>query len=390
MRNADVRKMALSTNPFRFGDLALDEAFTDRAAELEELKSDLRNGQNVVVFAPRRYGKTSLIWRAAHDLIRRREVLVAQVDLMKTPTRERLAAKLASSIFEDVASPLFKARDRAVSVFRGLRVAPTMTLGPDGSVGFGFQAGFSPSDIHATLEHLLELPARLAAERGRRVALVFDEFQEIVKIDPQLLPLMRSVFQEQPEVSHVYLGSRRHMMEEIFNDENEPFWRSAKHLELGVIPAPQFARFIRSRFTKTGRTAGAEVVAALLAVTHAHPYGTQELAYALWEVTPEGAAAGEEELAQALARVLRSENAHFQFVWDSASRAQRVVLEALARDPGRPPFATAYRRTHNLPASSTVQRSLDALVQEELVERAGGGYRIAEPFLAEWILRDDL
>lgn len=376
-------------NPFRYGDLALDEAFTDRATELEELKSDMRNGQNVVVFAPRRYGKTSLIWRAARELIRKREVLVAQVDLMRAPTRERFAAKLAASIYEDVASPLLRARDRAMSVFRGLRVAPTITVDTDGSVGFSFQAGQSSADIHATLEHLLELPARLAAERGRRVAIVFDEFQEIAKIDSQLLPLMRSVFQEQPEVAHVYLGSKRHMMEEIFNNENEPFWRSAKHMELGVIPPRLFARFIRSRFTKTGRTAGADIVDALLTVTHAHPYGTQELAYALWEVTPEGAAAGEAELAQALARVLHSENAHFQYVWDSASRAQRVVMEALARDPRQPPFATAYRRAHNLPANSTVQRSLETLVQEELVERDGAGYRIAEPFLAEWIVRGD-
>ena len=381
---------SVPTNPFRYGDLALDEAFTNRAAEVEELKSDMRNGQNVVVFAPRRYGKTSLIWRASRELIRRREVLVAQVDLMKAPTRERFAAKLAASIYEDVASPTLRARDRAMSIFRGLRVAPTVTLDTDGSVGFSFQAGHSSADIHATLEHLLELPAHLAAERERRVAIVFDEFQEIAKIDRQLLPLMRSVFQEQPEVSHVYLGSKRHMMEEIFNDENEPFWRSAKHMELGVIPPKQFARFIRTRFTRTERTAGADVVEALLAVTHAHPYGTQELAYALWEVTPEGGSAGDAELAQALARVLHSENAHFQYVWDRASRGQRVVLEALARDPRRPPFATAYRRAHNLPANSTVQRSLETLVQEELVERDGAGYRIAEPFLAEWILRGDL
>jgi uncharacterized protein len=385
-----MARLTPTTNPFRYGDLALDEAFTDRADELEELKSDMRNGQNVVVFAPRRYGKTSLIWRAAQELIRRREVLVAQVDLMKAPTRERFAAKLAVSIYEDVASPLYRARDRATNIFRGLRVAPSITLDTDGSVGFTFQAGHSSADIHATLEHLLELPARLAAERDRRVAVVFDEFQEIVKVDRQLLPLMRSVFQEQPEVSHVYLGSRRHMMEEIFNDENEPFWRSAKHMELGVIPPRLFARFIRSRFTKTGRTAGPEVVEALLAVTHAHPYGTQELAYALWEVTPEGATAGDAGLAQAMGRVLHSENAHFQYIWDSASRAQRVVLEALAHDPGQPPFASAYRRAHNLPANSTVQRALDALVQEELVERDGAGYRIAEPFLAEWIRREDL
>ncbi len=383
-------KRAASTNPFRYGDLALDRAFTNRTDEIKELRSDMRNGQNVVVFAPRRYGKSSLIWRAAQELIRSGDVLVAQVDLMKAPTKERFAEKLAASIYEEIASPLFKIRDRAAGVFRGLRITPMMSVNSDGSVGFSFSAGHSPEDINGTIEHLLELPAELGAERNRRVALVFDEFQEIAEIDPTLLPLMRSVFQEQPEVAHVYLGSKRHMMERIFNNENEPFWRSAKQIELGVIPPAAFARFIRSRFEQTSRSVEDAVVDAMLDTTHCHPYGTQELAYALWEVTPENTMATRRHLTEALTRVLRSENAHFSVVWERASKAQRLLLEGLAADPGQPALSGAYRRKHDLPGTSTVQRALEALVADELAERHGDGYRIAEPFLAEWIVRNEV
>ena len=155
---------APATNPFRYGDLALDEAFTDRADELRELTADMRNGQNVVVFAPRRYGKSSLLWRAAGQLVRRREVLVAQVDLMKTPTKERLAEKLAATIYEDIASTMFKVSERAIGVFRGLRVAPD----DDGRHrtarwASAFRPGFEPTALDATLEHLLELPAPSSA-----------------------------------------------------------------------------------------------------------------------------------------------------------------------------------------------------------------------------------
>ena len=379
-----------ATNPFRYGDLALDDAFTDRVDELEELKSDVRNGQNVVIFAPRRYGKSSLLWRAVQELMRDDDVLVAQVDLMKTATKEKLAERLATSIYDNIATTLFKVRETAVGVFRGLRIAPGMTIDTDGSISFSFQASHQPEDIDATLERLLELPAELAAERGRRVALVFDEFQEIVRIDRGLLPLMRSVFQEQPEVAHVYLGSKRHMMEAIFNDENEPFWRSAKQMELGVIPPDLFAQFIRNRFVETFRSIDDAVVDALLQKTHSHPYGTQELAYALWEVTDEGTTATLAELDEALARVLRSESAHFYRIWEGASKAQRLTLEALAQEQGVAPLSRSYRHKHKLPGTSTVQRALEALVQDELVERSGSGYRIAEPFLAEWILGNEL
>jgi type II secretory pathway predicted ATPase ExeA len=381
--------MSEPINPFNFGDLALDEGFTDREAELRELEADVRNGQNVVVFAPRRYGKTSLVWRATQELVKRDEVLVAQVDLMRTATREQLAAKLAQALYEQVATPLDRVRERAGEIFRGLRIRPVMTLDPqDGSLGFSFAAGHPREDVNATLERLLELPAELAAERGRRVALVFDEFQQVIKLDPGLPALMRAVFQSQPDVSHVYLGSKRSLMEELFNDVNEPFWRSAKHIELGPIPVDAFAVFIAERFMGTGKEAPAAVVDAVLAITWGHPYGTQELCYALWEETPLGAAATAAGLDAAMARVLRSENAYFTHVWEGASRAQRVVLQALAADPPDAATSDEYRRRHGLPAPSSVQRALDALVTDELVAREGPGrYRIAEPFLAEWIHR---
>jgi hypothetical protein len=377
------------TNPFRYGALALDDTFTDRQTELAELISDVRNGQDVVIFAPRRYGKSSLVWRVSQQLIDE-GLLVAQVNLMTTPTKEKLAEKLAETIHEDVSSVLFRARER-LRVFQGLRITPVVTVDPNtGRLGFSFDAGRQPQDVDATLERLLELPGQLAAERGRKVALVLDEFQEIVDIDPNLPKLMRSVFETQPEVAHVYLGSKRHMMERIFSDENEPFWRSAKRMELDVIAPPLFRGYIVAQFTKTGRAIDPRVVDRVLGTTHGHPYATQELCYFLWEETPERGEAGAGQYESALTKLLRSEHAHFGLIWDKAAKAQRLVLQALAAEAGRP-LSRDYRRRHGLPAASSVQRALEALVKDELVARDGRGeYRIAEPFLAEWLQRGEL
>jgi uncharacterized protein len=316
-------------------------------------------------------------------------VLVAQVDVMTAATKEQLAAKLAQAIYEEIATPLYRARERATQVFRGLRIAPVMTVDPtDGSLGFSFTSGHATQDVDATLEKLLQLPAELSAERGRRVCLVFDEFQEIIDLDPNLPALMRAVFQTQPEVAHVYLGSKRSMMERLFDDANEPFWRSAKHVELGVIAPDAFAPFIRERFEVTGRKIELDTITDVLATTRGHPYATQELCYAVWEETPKGGTARGPELDAAIIRVLRSENAHFTLIWDQASRVQRVTLQALAQEPLVSATGQDFRRRHGLPGGSSVQRALDALIDDELVIReAAGAYRVAEPFLAEWILR---
>jgi AAA+ ATPase superfamily predicted ATPase len=380
-----ARKTTGSTNPFRFGALALDEAFTDREHELAELVADIRNGQDVVLFAPRRYGKSSLIWRAAQQLVGE-GVLIAQIDLMRAPTREKLAEKLAKTIHDEIATPLFRARER-LRMFAGLRIAPTATIDPeDGSLSFSFDARAARADLDATLEGLLALPGRLAAERDRRVALVLDEFQEVVEIAPDLLKLMRSVFQEQPEVAHVYLGSARHMIARIFNDEHEPFWRSAKQRELGPIPRAPFERYAVESFAHTGKTLDEQACAAALEITGGHPYATQELLYFLWEETPSGEVAGQECLARALSATLRSERAHFSLLWSRASAVQRRVLQALSIEQPARPLSSDYRRRYSLPSAASVQKALDALGTAELVGRvARGQYRIVEPFLAVWV-----
>jgi AAA+ ATPase superfamily predicted ATPase len=376
-------------NPFNFGDLAVDAGFADREQELAELTSDMVNGQNVVVFAPRRYGKSSLVWRAAQQVISRNRVLVAQVDLMLTATKEQLAAALAKAIYDDIATPLFRVRERVSRVVSGLRITPVVTIDPQtGAPSFSFRAGHEHADVDATLQALFELPATLAAERQRRVALVFDEFQEILAIDSRLPSLMRSIFQTQPDVAHVYLGSKRSMMERLFNDANEPFWRSAKQMELGRIAAAAFAPFLAERFEAANRRLPPGIAERLLAATGGHPYATQELAYALWEETPRGRTANDDALGRALGRVLRSENAHFALVWERASRVQRLVLQALAVEPTTTVTAGEYRNRHDLGAPSTVARALEALVDQELLRQVEPGhYVFAEPFLPEWLRR---
>jgi uncharacterized protein len=376
-------------NPFTYGALALDESFTDRESELRDLIADMENGQDVVLYAPRRYGKSSLVIRAAQRAHRRR-VLVGYCDVMKTTTKERFAAALAKTIYSDIESPGEHVIERAASLFRGLRIRPSMEVDPDDlTLRFSFQAGRRPADIDDTIERLLELPGRIAAERERRVVIVFDEFQEIVGLDRNFPNLMRAVFQTQPEIGHVYLGSKRHILERIFNDKNEPFWRSAKQVELGLIPPAKFAKFIRARFDATDKGITLEALERLLGTTAGHPYATQELAYAVWQTVPPGHHAFPDDVDAALDAVLRSEHNHFAQLWDDAPAAQRLLMVALAEEPAEALYSASYRARHELPGPSTIGIALRALEHKELAGRNSAGERcLVEPFLAEWLRRE--
>jgi hypothetical protein len=376
-------------NPFKFGALALDEAFTDRDEELEDLKAAMGNGQDVLVYAPRRYGKSSLVLAAAQQAVTA-GILVGYCDLLRITTKERFAAALAKTIHRDIDSATGQALERAAALFRNLRIRPTMELDPDdASLSFSFRATRRKADIDDTIEALLELLGRLAEERKRHVVMIFDEFQEIVDLDPHYPNLLRAVFQAQPEVAHVYLGSRRHTLDRIFNDESEPFWRSAKKLELGMIAPAKFARFIRDRFRATDKGIDDDAVSRLLETTGGHPYATQELAYEVWQGVPEGFAAHTTDVEAALDKVLRSEHNHLERLWEDAAPVQRQLLLALANEPTATPYSADYRVAHDLPSASTLQSARAALEREETVGKAVDGVvSIAEPFFAEWLKRE--
>ena len=263
---------------------------------------------------------------------------------------------------------------------------PTVTVDPeDGSFSFAFAIGQEPADIDATLERLLQLPGELARRPRRRTALIIDEFQEIVEIDAKLprsdaggLPAAAGGRPRLP-------GQQAPRHGADLQRRNEPFWRSAKSVELGPIDAAPFRALHRRPFRDDRqRKVGEGAPAELLELTGGHPYATQELSYFLWEQTPAGEEATGPRSRLALDAVVRSEHAHFTLLWEDASRVQRLVLQALAREPGRP-FRAEYRSRHELPPATNVQKALTALEQREVVAGEGGEYRIVEPFLAEWL-----
>lgn len=380
---------ARATNPFTFGDLALDEAFTDREDEVREITADMRNGQNVLVYGPRRYGKSSLVLSAIKEALAE-GTLVAYVDLMKTPKKERFAAALAKAIFEDIAPRSDQIAERAAKLFSGLRVRPVAELDMvTGTMRFSFEAARRrQTDIDDTIEQLLELLQHLAGERRRRVVLVLDEFQEIVRLDKDYPNLLRAVFQAQPEVGHVYLGSKRHILDKIFNDRNEPFWKSSKRMEVGLIPKEKFAIFIGERFEATDKGVTPDVLDKLLDATEGHPYATQELCYFVWELVPDGHHAFANDVTDGLTQVLRTEHNHFSRIWDDATENERSLLLALTELPLRL-YTDEAKARHGLRSDSHVQRAVGALEKEELIgKNSYGEYRIIEPFLREWIRRE--
>jgi hypothetical protein len=380
--------VAAPTNPFRYGAVARGEYFTDRERELASLSADLRGGQDVVIISRRRLGKTSLIEQAI-DALRAEKILVAYLDLYGSPTKQVLADHLAQAFSDGLLSPIERTTDRIRGWFSHLVIQPRVTLANDGRPQFEFLGYEHRDDADGLIDGLLELPGEVARS-GHKICVVLDEFQEIVPIDATLPGRVRAAFQRQPEVAHVYLGSKRHLMEPLFMEQAAPLYRSAKPMLLGPIEPDLFIGFLRERFATGGVAIADHKLQQILSLTGGLPYETQELCSYVWtEARLARVPVDDDVIALALDALVDAESARYSAVWDRLPGTQRALLLALAREPGRV-YSHDYRHRHKLGSASTVQRALVALDKLDLVDsNERGGQALADLFMRIWLTRVD-
>ena len=242
-------------------------------------------------------------------------------------------------------------------------------------------------DIDDTLERLLELPAQLAAEQASGRSSLLRRVPGSHRHRPELPALMRAVFQEQPEVAHVYVGSKRDMMQRLFNDENEPFYRSAKTMEIGAIPEP--LQGVRRRSVRPNRPRRERRRRRRPARDHGgHPYATQELPTPSGRKSPTGFTAPRRPRRCSRGGAPRGERA-LHAPLGAAPRAPRS--SCCRRSPPRPgrPLGDALSRA--APPAVALRRATGAQAARRRGARRQAerrGPRAVEPFRANGSLAD--
>lgn len=371
-------------NPFKYGKIVSGDDFADREKETKQLFGDLKSGQNILLYSPRRYGKTSLIFRTL-DLLKKDGVMTSYVDVYGCLTASDLMDKIIQETIVPAQRTLQRIGDFLREQFSDLR--PEVTLNTDGSVSVSFKKEVQVQGTEKVLPKILDAPEKLAETKKKQLVIAFDEFQEITGMDGlDLEKSMRSSFQRHKNVTYLFAGSKQHVMEEIFGQERRPFYKFAKPFPLEKIPIKQFATFVASKFKETGISISPAIVDSVLHFTQGHPYLTQQLCHELWNISSEQKEAKEEDISTALNTILSQHGDYFSKIWDSLASSQKKIMTAIAEETQvRNIYSTHFITKHALVSASHVKKALHYLEKEALVEHSDGVYYIEDIFLREWI-----
>jgi len=370
-------------NPFVFGIEVSGKQFTDRKDEISEIKSDLLSGQSVIVYSPRRYGKTSLVKKILGEL--KNEVVTAYIDIYPITSKEGLAETFAGK----VTSSAFTKIDEMINAAREILpdVSPKISVKYE-PAEIEFSIKGKERDRDKIFSKSMDVPQKIAEKKNKRVIVAFDEFQEIRRLNgDEIERIMRSHFQSQRDVSYIFLGSKKHMMKDIFENKNKPFFRFGKHISLKKIPEKEFSEFIKNNFQDTGIKAGDEIIKNILDLTQCHPHYTQQICHEIWYAVAakENREIKTEDIDEAVEKVLINQNDAYLSIWDAATKGERAILIALAS--GETSFFSSKTiDEYNMVSQSHAQRSLEGLERKEVIEKVNGKYEI-DIFFSEWIKR---
>ena len=371
--------MSTDVNPFVDSRPVATEDIVDREEEVDELLRNVVGGHYVRLFAPRKYGKTSLLKRALRDGERHEGLVPILVDLYRVSSIADVTVR-----FERAYARQLKGALRAKVEGFLQKTGIGLSLG-----AYGISARLQLDqrvDPLPALHALLDLPLRLEEGGGYRAFIALDEFQDVDKV-ADLDGLIRSHIQYQGEVaSYVFAGSEPALMKQLFETKDRPLYGSAVPMRLGRLARQDIAAYVAERFTESGRDVG-EALNPLLDAAQGHPQRAMLLAHRLWAEVARGEAATLDDWRAAHAAALAELEPEFDAQWRGFDTSQQKTMRAVIAGEGSPYRADV--RTRLDLTKDMVRKALPRLAATAEIETAEGKHVVVDPLFAEWIERLD-
>ena len=372
----------MKKNPFYLKEVPVDAPFCDREKELADLISYARSNSNVVLFSPRRYGKTSLTKRVQNAL-KSEGTLTAYCDLFGVTSVEEIAGRIAKSIYAITRKNegLFQ---KAMNFMRSFR--PVLTPSPEGGISVSVQPTLKTDGLEI-LEDTMESLEGFIDDAGLPVHVALDEFQEIVEVGNSIgiEGILRQHIQR-IQCPFFFIGSRRRILLGIFNDRKRPFFQSALNYELKPLPAKDLILFITSRFESVGKRISEKNASRICQIVSSHPYYMQKFCFFLYEETDRKVS--QHDIARVEAILIESERVVFESILQGLTTKQIALLSALAREPTAKVYSARYMGQHNLGSTGGIQQSLNTLSKRDLVEKDynTGNWSVVDPIFKKWLI----
>ena len=369
--------------PFIFGVATSGDNFTDREKETERLLKNFRHGVNTVLISPRRWGKTSLV-RKVCRLAQSEKLKIVYLDVFSCRSDRDFYDAFAAAVLKQTSSKLDEWAEN-VKLFLS-RISPKITMGTDPMTEFSISLEMNPKSND--VEEILQLPEKIAQKKGCNIVVCIDEFQQIAefKDSKTFQKRLRTVWQLQKSVSYCLFGSKKHLMNELFEKKSLPFYKFGDAIYLPKIGTEDWIDYICGRFEATGKRISRELAGKICEVVDNHSSYVQQLAWLVWINTEKEAT--KQDFDAAYEDIINQNTPLFEKQTESLTTYQMNFLRAVLGGV-HTAFATQdVIQKYQLGTSANVSIVKRALVKKELIDIEKRQVVIPDPILRVWLERE--
>jgi len=372
--------MTAYQSPFQFGTLATEDNFIDRIEDRALLKQLLSSHINVMLISPRRWGKSSLVKKAMTELsVEDKNVRICYIDAFSIGSEAEFYRTFASQVIACASSKMERWIEDAKKFLTG--VIPQVVINDQITDFMAFDLKFVPQERDKMT--ILQLPEMLAKEKGIKIIVCIDEFQQLANL-PEYKDMegkMRSVWQQQQFTSYCLYGSKRNMMLNIFNNSNSPFYRFGQVIFMQKIAKEHWIPFIQQSFEKTGKSISIDFADRICDIVSCHSWYLQQLCYFIWSFT--ASEVTEEVFALGLKQVLNINTPMFQNDTENLSSTQIEMLKAIANNEQH--FSSqAVKQIYNLGNPNTIVKNKKTLQNKDIIEKDKENFVFVDPIYNLW------
>lgn len=368
--------------PFVFGKLAVDQNFTNRDKERQRLTGNFSGLVNTVLISPRRWGKSSLVQKAALEAMSADKNLhFCFLDAFNIRTEELFYLALASEVLKISASKLEVLIENAKRYMGAF--LPKLSFSPGNQDELSLSLDWKEVKKHP--DAILDMAETIAAEKGWKLIICIDEFQNISTFGNQLAfqKKLRSHWQKHQHVAYCLYGSKRHMLMDVFTSSSMPFYKFGDILFLDKIHRDSWIPFLCSRFQDTKKYINQSNAALIADLAECHPYYVQQLAQQSWLRT--STECSEEIIKEAHEGIVSQLSLLFQSKTEELSTPQVNFLKALLN--GVEKFSSkSMLDEYQLASSANVSRIKKALENKEIIDILSGNILVLDPMYKNWLI----
>lgn len=373
----------MHNKPFIFGVATSGDNFTDRGKETERLLLNFQNGVNTVLISPRRWGKTSLVQKVCH-LAQSDKLKVVYLDIFSCRSDKDFYNAFAAAVLKQTSSKLDEWLENAKSFLS--RISPKISIGTDPMTDFSISIEMNPKGND--VDEILQLPEKIAQKKGCNIVVCIDEFQQIAefKDSKTFQKRLRTVWQLQSSVSYCLFGSKKHLMNELFEKRNLPFYKFGDAIYLSKIGTSDWVDYICGRFKATGKHISKELAEKICRIVDNHSSYVQQLAWLVW-IHTDGTAT-EQDFKMACQDIIDQNTPLFEKQTESLTTYQMNFLRAVIDGVHSEFTKQEVLQKYQLGSSANVTIIKRTLVKKELIEIDKRQVVIPDPVMKVWLKKE--